>query len=103
MIPGHLIDKAVHAAGENWVLTFEWEHDKLHAQVHAALEAVAADIWGHGYNEGRIAELLRELGVIADSEQLPNPYRASRPHDGQPPQAYPVPHRTDRVRPRRHA
>ena len=49
MIPDHLIDKAVHAAGENWVLTFEWEHDKLHAQVHAALEAVAADIWHEGY------------------------------------------------------
>ena len=49
MIPDHLIDKAVHAAGENWVLTFEWEHDKLHAQVHAAIEAVAADIWDEGY------------------------------------------------------
>ena len=49
MIPDHLIDKAVHAAGENWVLTFEWEHDKLHAQVHAALEAVAADIWDRGH------------------------------------------------------
>lgn len=48
MIPDHLIDKAVHAAGENWVLVFEWEHDKLHAQVHAALEAVAADIWEEG-------------------------------------------------------
>lgn len=48
MIPDHLIDKAVHAAGENWVLTFEWEHDKLHAQVSAALEAVAADIWDEG-------------------------------------------------------
>ena len=49
MIPDHLIDKAVRAAGENWVLTFEWEHDKLHAQVHAAIEAVAADIWDEGY------------------------------------------------------
>ena len=49
MIPDHLIDKAVHAAGENWVLAFEWEHDKLHAQVSAALEAVAADIWDRGH------------------------------------------------------
>ena len=53
MIPDHLIDKAVRAAGENWVLTFEWEHDKLHAQVHAAIEAVAADIWGQGWDVGR--------------------------------------------------
>ena len=53
MIPDHLIDKAVRAAGENWVLSFEWEHDKLHAQVHAALEAVAADIWDQGWDVGR--------------------------------------------------
>ena len=53
MIPDHLIDKAVRAAGENWVLTFEWEHDKLHAQVHAAIEAVAADIWDQGWDVGR--------------------------------------------------
>ena len=49
MIPDHLIDKAVHAAGENWALTLEWQHDKLHAQVRAALGAVAADIWDEGY------------------------------------------------------
>ena len=66
MIPDHLIDKAVHAAGENWVLTFEWEHDKLHAQVCAALEAVAADIW----DEGNFAGCDR-------SENHDNPYRAS--------------------------
>lgn len=53
MIPDHLIGKAVHAAGENWVLTFEWEHDKLHAQVYAALEAVAADIWDEGWDVGQ--------------------------------------------------
>ena len=53
MIPDHLIDKAVRAAGENWVLTFEWEHDKLHAQVHAAIEAVAAEIWDQGWDVGR--------------------------------------------------
>lgn len=68
MIPDHLIDKAVHAAGENWVLTFEWEHDKLHAQVRAALEAVAADIWDDAI------DATAEQGTI----QIPdNPYRAS--------------------------
>ena len=67
MIPDHLIDKAVRAAGENWVLTFEWEHDKLHAQVHAALEAVAADIW----DEGNLAGCDR-------SENHDNPYRNER-------------------------
>ena len=66
MIPDHLIDKAVRAAGENWVLTFEWEHDKLHAQVHAAIEAVAADIWDQGWDVGR-----RLQGPNS------NPYRAS--------------------------
>ena len=67
MIPDHLIDKAVHAAGKNWVLTFEWEHDKLHAQVHAAIEAVAADIW----DEGNLAGCDR-------SENHDNPYRNER-------------------------
>lgn len=89
MIPERIIDKAVHAAGENWVLTFEWEHDKLHAQVHAALEAVAADIWDGGYragfsdgpfvcaceawNDGECA-----CGNYGNGETAqPNPYRAT--------------------------
>ena len=109
MIPDHLIGQAAAAIYAATVFDDEFALDAWHDMnddnpiktttrmyARAALEAVAADIWGHGYNEGRIAELLRELGVIADSEQLPNPYRASRPHDGQPPQAYPAPHRTDR-------
>lgn len=52
MIPDYIIDKAVAAAGDNWVLVFDWEHDKLYAQVHAALEAVAADIWEQGNRAG---------------------------------------------------
>ena len=72
MIPDHLIDKAVHAAGENWVLTFEWEHDKLHAQVHAALEAVAADIWDDAYNAG-----FKDSKIWDETGDTPNPYRAS--------------------------
>ena len=76
MIPDHLIDKAVRAAGENWVLTFEWEHDKLHAQVHAAIEAVAADIFRHGYNLGKTDGLLDRIGIDAPSN--PNPYRNER-------------------------
>ena len=68
MIPDHLIDKAVRAAGENWVLTFEWEHDKLHAQVSAALEAVAADIWDDAIDD------TAGQGTI---QIPPNPYRAS--------------------------
>ena len=85
MIPDHLIDKAVQAAGENWVLNFEWEHNKLHAQVHAALEAVAADIWDEAYRRGvddaRIADDLRvDVGLGPDLYAQParqNPYRAS--------------------------
>ena len=72
MIPDHLIDKAVHAAGENWVLTFEWEHDKLHAQVRAALEAVAADIWDDAYNAG-----FKDSKIWEETGDTPNPYRAS--------------------------
>ena len=69
MIPDHLIDKAVHAAGENWVLTFEWEHDKLHAQVCAALEAVAADIWDDAYNAG-----FKDSKTWDETGDTPNPY-----------------------------
>lgn len=67
MIPEHVINKAVTAAGSNWVLTFDWEHDKLHAQVHAALEAVAADIWEQGW-------ITRHLDGEAYT-CTPNPYR----------------------------
>lgn len=73
MIPQHIIDKAVTAAGENWALNFEWEHDKLHAQVHAALEAVAADIWDSGYEAGKEDTFYRAFG----HKPIPNPYRAS--------------------------
>ena len=73
MIPDHLIDKAVHAAGKNWALTFEWEHDKLHAQVRAALEAVAADIWEQGWEAGMSYVISLERG-IDDDESVSNPY-----------------------------
>ena len=75
MIPDHLIDKAVHAAGENWVLTSEWEHDKLHAQVHAALEAVAADIWEEGSAAFEIAHKCDHADPWPHLRN--NPYRAS--------------------------
>ena len=75
MIPDHLIDKAVHAAGENWVLTFEWEHDKLHAQVRAALEAVAADIWDEGSAAFEIAYKCDHADPWPHLRN--NPYRAS--------------------------
>ena len=75
MIPDHLIDKAVHAAGENWVFTFEWEHDKLHAQVHAALEAVAADIWDEGSAAFEIAYKCDHADPWPHLRN--NPYRAS--------------------------
>lgn len=90
MIPNHLIDKAVRAAGENWVLNFEWEHDKLYAQVHAALEAVAADIWEQGAESGWQATGEGWNGEYANGtthdgaqsfrdagNDTPNPYRAS--------------------------
>lgn len=79
MIPKRLIDKAVNAAGENWVLALDWEHDKLYAQVHAALEAVAADIWKTGYNFGSSDEITRALGIITDDERTPNPYIQEAP------------------------
>lgn len=78
MIPDHIIDKAVAAAGDNWVMVFDWEHDKLYAQVHAALEAVAADIWEDGYEAGASDE---HAINTADKhgkewpELTPNPYR----------------------------
>ena len=80
MIPDHLIDKAVRAAGENWRLAFDWEHDKLHAQVHAALEAVAADIWDEGEKAGYIGgqhDAHRWDPDEDNYEDPPNPYRAS--------------------------
>src|SRR5699024_12040332 len=88
MIPDHLIDKAVRAAGENWVLTFEWEHDKLHAQVHAAIEAVAADIFRHGYNLGKTDGLLDRNGI--DAPTTPNPYQKD---EDEPPQRLSTPPR----------
>ena len=72
MIPDHLIDKAAHAAGENLSLVFEWEHDKLHTQVHAALEAVAADIWEQG----------AESGWQATGEGWNGEYANGTTHDG---------------------
>ena len=79
MIPDHLIDKAVRAAGENWVLTFEWEHDKLHAQVHAAIEAVAADIWDEGENAGYVngQHDAHRFDPGPEYVENANPYRAS--------------------------
>ncbi|WP_193104683.1 hypothetical protein [Brachybacterium sp. FME24] len=74
MIPDHIMDKAVNAAGENWALALDWEHDKLYAQVHAALEAVAADIWDQGYEAGE----LNGYGIGRDidiDEDTTNPYR----------------------------
>ena len=76
MIPDHLIDKAVHAAGENWARTREWQHDKLHAQVSAALEAVAADIWDEGWEQGMAYVMGMERGTD-DDHAITNPYRAS--------------------------
>ena len=90
MTPDHLIDQAAAAIYAVSVFGDKFAYDAWHdmpddSQVktttrmfaRAALTATAADIWGHGYNEGRAAELLRGLGVIADSEQLPNPYRTT--------------------------
>lgn len=68
MIPDYIIDKAVAAAGDNWVLVFDWEHDKLYAQVHAALEAVAADIWDQGQKSG-----LRYAGRVLAAERIARP------------------------------
>lgn len=72
-IPQHLIDKAVRAAGDNWVMAFDWEHDKLYAQVHAALEAVAADIWDEGFDAGEFYE--HNYGNESGTDYPDNPYR----------------------------
>ena len=77
MIPDYIIDKAVAAAGDNWVLVFDWEHDKLYAQVHAALEAVAADIWDEGERAGYIhgQHDTHRFDPGPDYTETPNPYR----------------------------
>ena len=81
MIPDHLIDKAVRAQiiaegsdpddhCERWKFG-SYDHD-----VRVALEAVAADIFRHGYNLGKTDGLLDRIGIDAPSN--PNPYRNER-------------------------
>lgn len=75
MIPKRIIEKAVNAAEDNWIVIDQWQHDKTWAQVSAALHAVAGDIWATGYNFGSSDEITRALGIINDDQRTPNPYR----------------------------
>ena len=76
MIPDHLIDKAAMAAYDDhywsdelyllWGELGDRIQDEYRALARAAIEAVAADIWGQGWDVGR-----RLQGPNS------NPYRAS--------------------------
>ena len=99
MIPDHIIDKAAMSAYDDhywrdelyllWGELGDRIQDEYRALARAALEAVAADIWDHGYqagfsdgpficacnawNEGECA-----CGNYGNGETPePNPYRAS--------------------------
>lgn len=69
MIPKHIIEKAVNAAEDNWIVIDQWQHDKTWAQVSAALEAVAADIWDDAYNAG-----FKDSKIWEQTGDTPNPY-----------------------------
>ena len=85
MIPDHLIDKAAMAAYDDhywrdelyllWGELGDRIQDEYRALARAALEAVAADIFQHGYNLGKTDGLLDRIGI--DAPNNPNPYRAS--------------------------
>lgn len=71
MIPDHLIDKAATA-----ILEAAFGQELPEAPIdlaRAALEAVAADIFQHGYNLGKADGLLDRIGI--DAPEQPNPYR----------------------------
>ena len=77
-IPRHIIQKAKDAAIENWVLHEDWEHDKAWAQVTAALEAVAADIWEEGYAACYAQQLKSDRWPYPDEdEQAEEEYAAT--------------------------
>ena len=88
MIPDHLINKAAAAiyqatvfgdefALDAWRDMPEDSHIKAGTRefATAALEAVAGDIFQHGYNLGKTDGLLDRIGIYAPNN--PNPYRAS--------------------------
>ena len=87
MIPDHLIEKAAHAAINTPIYGDEPTRERL-ADMHpedaqawldttrAALEAVAGDIFQHGYNLGKTDGLLDRIGI--DAPNNPNPYRNER-------------------------
>ena len=86
MIPDHLIDKAAMAAYDDhywrdelyllWGELGDRIQDEYRALARAALEAVAADIFQHGYNLGKTDSLLDRIGI--DAPNNPNPYRNER-------------------------
>src|SRR5699024_318979 len=88
MIPDHLIDQAAAAIYAATVFGDEFAIDawrdmadgnpiKITTRVYAraALEAVAADIWDHGYVAG--VESAHEFFAGNTNADTPNPYRAS--------------------------
>ena len=76
MIPDHLIDKALNA----WIGDHNCPHpDLIHVYrvlITRSLEAVAGDIFQHGYNLGKSDSLLDRIGI--DAPNNPNPYRNER-------------------------
>ena len=70
MIPDYLIDAAMdeYAEASGQAVRRPW--------MRAALEAVAGDIFQHGYNLGQSDSLLDRIGI--DAPNNPNPYRNER-------------------------
>ena len=86
MIPDHLIDKAAQAIvtgmGGKTLLADMHPEDAAYARAdaRAALEAVAADIWEDGYEEGAGDEFAINRADERGEEWpplAPNPYKAS--------------------------
>ena len=79
MIPQHLIYRAAQAMWETGT-TSEWRNDVWAAphltRARAALEAVAADIWDHGYSDG-VEAAHHHIYEDNAAPDTPNPYRAS--------------------------
>ena len=82
MIPDHLIDQAAQAIvtgmGSKSLLADMHPEDAAYARAdaRAALEAVSADIWDHGYVDG--VESAHDYFNGETKADTPNPYRNER-------------------------
>lgn len=88
MIPDHIIEKAAMSAYDDhywrdelyllWGELGDRIQDEYRALARAALEAVAADIWDEGWEQGMAYVVGMERGIDDDLDHATtNPYRAS--------------------------